>query len=59
MEECEPETLQSAAPKVYDWPVVNDTTFYPCIILLYGTIARFFAFKFAKMAGDVGVRDLA
>jgi len=51
--------LQSAAPKVYDWPVVNGTSLYPCFILLYGTIARFFAFKFAKIAGDIGVRGLA
>ncbi len=59
MKGCESETMQSAAPKVYYWPVVNDTTRYPCIILLCGTIARSIAFKFAKIAGDIGVRGLA
>jgi hypothetical protein len=59
MKGCDPETLQSAAPKVYDWPVVNVTTLYACIILLYGTTAHFFAFKVAKTAGDIGVRGLA
>lgn len=35
------------------------TNLYPCIILLYGTIVHFFAFKFAKIAGDIGPRGLA
>ena len=55
----EPETLQSAAPKVYDWSVVNDTTLCPGINLLHGTIAHFFAFKSARTSGDIGARGLA
>ncbi len=59
MKVYEPGTLQSAAPKVYDWPVVSDTTLYPCFVLVYRKIARFFAFKSARIAGDIGARGPA